>query len=70
MLVLRATVVLQHMRKRKLEDVDDPWLRRMIAEKPPKLVAVALANKMARMIWALSVKKENYRRPAAAVVVA
>ena len=70
LLVLRATVVLQHMRKRKLEDVDDPWLRRMIAEKPPKLVAVALANKMARMIWALSVKKENYRRPAAAVVVA
>ncbi len=66
--VLGATVVLQHMRK--LEDVDDPWLRRMIAEKPPKLVAVALANKMARMIWALSVKKENYRRPAAAVVVA
>ena len=30
----------------------------MIAEKPPKLVAVALANKMARIIWALSVKKE------------
>ena len=74
LLVLRATVVLQHMRKRKRKledvDVDDPWLRRMIAEKPPKLVAVALANKMARMIWALSVKKENYRRPVAAVVVA
>ena len=37
----------------------------MIAEKPPKLVAVALANKMARIIWALSVKKETYRAPAA-----
>ena len=37
----------------------------MIAEKPPKLVAVALANKMARIIWALSVRKDIYRAPAA-----
>ena len=51
LLVLGATSVLRHMRKR--EELDDPWLRRMIAEKPPKLVAVALANKMARIIWAL-----------------
>ncbi len=36
-----------------------------MAGKPPKLVAVALANKMARIIWALSVKKETYRAPAA-----
>ena len=35
----------------------------MLATKPPKLVAVALANKMARIIWALSVKKEIYRAP-------
>jgi len=68
LLVLGATSVLRHMRKR--EELDDPWLRRMIAEKPPKLVAVALANKMARMIWALSVKKETYRVPTAAAVAA
>ena len=35
----------------------------MLAEKPPKLVAVALANKMARIIWALMVKGESYRAP-------
>jgi len=64
LLVLGATAVLQH--RRKCPELDDPWLRRMIAEKPPKLVAVALANKMARIIWALSVKKEPYRAPAAA----
>ena len=63
LLVLGATSVLRHMRK----EVDDPWLRRMIAETPPKLVAVALANKMARITWALSVKKECYRAPGAAV---
>ena len=44
----------------------DPWLTRMLARKPRMLVAVALANRMARMIWALSTKKEIYRVPAAA----
>ncbi len=63
LLVLGATTVLRHARRRA--EPDDPWLRRMLAEKPPKLVAVALANKMARIIWALSVRKETYRAPAA-----
>ena len=34
--------------------------------KPRMLVTVALANKMARIIWALLVKQENYRAPVAA----
>ena len=37
------------------------WLTNLVARKPKMVAAVALANKMARMIWALSVKKENYR---------
>ena len=44
----------------------DPWLSRMLARKPRMLVAVALANKMARMVWAVTTKKENYRAPAIA----
>lgn len=44
------------------------WLARMLACKPRMLVAVALANKMARMIWAMITKNENYRDPATAVV--
>ena len=63
LLVLGATSVLRHARRRA--EQGDPWLRRMLAEKPPKLVAVALANKMARIIWALSVREETYRAPAA-----
>ena len=59
LLVLGATSVIRHARRRK--EITDPWLRRMLAEKPPKLVAVALANKMARIIWALMVKGESYR---------
>ena len=38
----------------------------MLARKPRMLVTVALANKMARIVWALLVKGEDYRAPAAA----
>jgi transposase len=37
------------------------WLANLVARKPKMVAAVALANKMARTIWALSVKKEDYR---------
>lgn len=43
------------------------WLSRMLARKPRMLVAIALANKMARMIWAMLVRNEEYRDPAGAV---
>lgn len=37
------------------------WLAALVARKPKMVAAVALANKMARMIWAISTKQENYR---------
>jgi len=37
------------------------WLARMLIRKPKMLVAIALANKMARKIWAMLTKKEDYR---------
>ena len=45
---------------------ESSWLARMVARKPRMLVAIALANKMARTIWALMVKNEDYRVPAQA----
>ena len=42
------------------------WLARMLARKPKMLVAVALANRMARTAWALLRKGEDYRDPAMA----
>lgn len=39
------------------------WLSRMLARKPKMLVAIALANKMARQIWAILTKNEDYRDP-------
>jgi transposase len=41
-------------------------LARMMARKPHMLVIVALANKMARTIWALSVREQDDRVPAMA----
>jgi transposase len=42
------------------------WLARMLARKPRMLVATALANKMARAVWAMLVKQEDYQDPMAA----
>lgn len=50
---------------RKGDDAD-PWIARLLARKPRLVAAVALANKMARMIWATVTKKQDYQIPAAA----
>jgi len=43
-----------------------PWLTQLLTRKPAKVAAVALANKMARIAWAVLTKKEIYRvRPTA-----
>jgi len=39
------------------------WLARILARKPRMLVAIALANKMARSMWAMLTKQEDYRDP-------
>jgi transposase len=40
-----------------------PWLINLLARRPNKLAAVALANKMARILWAMMVSGETYRHP-------
>jgi transposase len=44
----------------------ESWIGRMLARKPKMLVGIALANKMARQIWAMLTKNEDYRDPALA----
>jgi transposase len=42
-----------------------PWLTALLARRPAKVAAIALANKIARMAWAMMAKGERYREPAA-----
>jgi transposase len=43
------------------------WLARMLARKPRMLVGIALANRMARGLWAMLSKEEDYRDPVTAI---
>jgi transposase len=59
LLVLGATAVIRFAKPGH----PSTWLLQLLARRPKKLAAVALANKMARIIWAMLVSGEVYRRP-------
>lgn len=56
------------LRRAKLNPQRYPWVTRLLARRPFKVVAIALANKMARIAWALLAKGETYRWPRLAAV--
>ncbi|MEO5326406.1 IS110 family transposase [Mesorhizobium sp. CC13] len=60
LLTTGAASVLRHVQYR---DRVWPWLKNMLVRRPFKVVAVALANKIARMIWALLNRGGIYRNP-------
>lgn len=62
-MVLGATSLLRQVRACRGKYAA-PWLVNLLKRKPPKLAAVALANKMARIAWKMMVTGENYRKPA------
>jgi transposase len=57
-LVVGATAVIQQVRKGRGKP--SPWLVELLKRKPPKLAAVALANKTARIAWKLMASGEHY----------
>ena len=59
LLVLGATAMLH--RAHKWDSAAGQWLCELMARRPRRLATVALANKMARIIWALLSRKEIYR---------
>jgi transposase len=63
LLIIGATTVVRWARRRGAPA--GTWLARMLLTKPPKLIAVALANKLARIAWALMAHGGVYKAPAA-----
>ncbi len=57
-LVAGATAVIQHAKRGRGHP--SPWLIALLKRKPPKLAAVALANKIARIAWKLMVTGDSY----------
>jgi transposase len=60
LLVIGAHAVL---RRAKQSPQNYPWLAQLLARRPFKVVAIALANKMARDAWALLARGSTYRVP-------
>jgi transposase len=59
LLVVGATAVIWQARRGTSRSAS-PWLLALLKRKPPKLAAVALANKVARIAWKLMTTGENY----------
>ena len=59
LLTAGAVAVLRHARHRPTRDGE--WVRALLARKPTKLAAVALANKTARIVWAVMMRGAGYR---------
>ena len=65
LLVAGAMAVIRQASRR---GTANPWLAQLIATKPTKVAAVALANKIARTAWALLRNGGTYRKPAPGAV--
>ena len=69
-LVVGATSVINQVRRGNSRSAFAPWIMALLKRKAPKLVAVALANKMARIAWKLMVSGQAYADKSARPAIA
>jgi transposase len=62
MLVVGAMAVIRYAGRSAKQR---PWLAQLLARRKAKVAAVALANKIARTVWAMMITGDRYREPVA-----
>jgi transposase len=62
LLVVGAMAVIRYARQHGTKRL---WLAQLMGRRPTKVAAIALANKIARMVWAMMVRGERYKEPTA-----
>jgi transposase len=60
LLVLGATSLVHYARRKPEKAV---WINALLARRPARVVAVAVANKLARIAWAVLSREEDFRHP-------
>ena len=63
MLFVGAMAVIRHAER---HGTRRPWLMKLLNRRHPRVAAIALANKIGRIAWALMTSGERYREPVAA----
>ena len=61
LLTIGATAVMRHLTGKT--DGHSTWIAALMGRRPFRLVSLAVANKMARIAWAVMVRQEDYRKP-------
>ena len=64
LLIVGMTAVIRSARRTKAPGL--AWVNALLERRPARLVSVALANKAARIAWAILIRRETYRAPALA----
>jgi transposase len=68
-LLIHGARTIMHWRRRGIGLAATPWLASLLERRPVNVTTVALANKNARIVWAMMMRGESFRQPTGAVAV-
>lgn len=67
-LLIHGARTIMRWRRRGVGLAGSPWLAGLIERRPVNVTTVALANKNARIVWAMMMRGESFRRPGGAAI--